>query len=90
MTSALSTLRSVLKAFAREVLLHKELCRHTTDDEVETAFRIINRGTKGAGKSDGTGSADNDQPKRRDIVCYDCGKKGHMKRDCRHVSMVTI
>jgi hypothetical protein len=89
-TNAYGGLRTTLEAFStlsleecKAKLLHEELRRHKTDDEVETAFRGVNRGAKGAGKSDATGSADNDQPKRRDIVCYNCGKKGHMKRDCR-------
>ena len=89
-TNAYGGLRTTLETFStlsleecKAKLLHEELRRHKTEDGVETAFRGVNRGAKGAGKSDATGSADNDQPKRREIVCYNCGKKGHMKRDCR-------
>jgi len=89
-TNAYGGLRTTLEAFStlsleecKGKLLHEELRRHKSEDEVETAFRGVHRGAKGAGKSDAAGSADNDQPKRREIVCYGCGKKGHMKRDCR-------
>ena len=32
---------------------------------------------------EGISSADNGSPSRRNLVCGKCGKKGHLRRDCR-------
>ena len=81
-TDAYRGLYTTLKLFStlsleecKVKLLHEKLRRHKKDDGVETAFHGVYRGAKGAGKSNAAGSADNDQPKHCEIVCYSCGKE---------------
>ena len=41
-----------------------------------------NKGQKGSGKSSPRGSSSEKEQRRREGLCYECGAKGHLARDC--------
>jgi hypothetical protein len=69
------------------VILSKEMRRKSTSETSGNALNMENRGRK---KDRGKGSRNNKYSRKGrsksrlgKIECWNCGKKGHLKKDCR-------
>ncbi|RHZ63035.1 hypothetical protein Glove_333g13 [Diversispora epigaea] len=52
-------------------------------DPIEELTKKMNELTIKLAKTEGPQYSNNIRPRNYDIECYNCGKKGHLKRDCR-------